>query len=136
MLSDLANTTETIGHAWNVSFRHVHPTAAVRNLTNHKVVENGLVRIVVTIVVTHRARVVAKSDLERTTAKTIPWKRCPLGDARNAAQAFESGTIPVRKLKIKQMRQNQQRIAVPKTVLVPEMMHTKESTFFPSSFGI
>ena len=68
MLSNLANTTETTGHAWNVSFRHVHPAAAMRSQTNRKLVGIGCARLVVT----HRALAVAQRDLIEVTAKTIP----------------------------------------------------------------
>ena len=58
-----------------MSFRHVHPAAAMRSLTSRKQVEDGRAGIVVT----HRALVVAHRDLDIVTVKTIQWNRSPVG---------------------------------------------------------
>ena len=72
MLSVLPNTRgsacgNATGHALTVNFLHVHPPAAMRSLTEHKLLRDGCARNVVT----HRALLVAKKDLIAVTVKTI-----------------------------------------------------------------
>ena len=58
------------GHVWNVSIQHVHPAAAMRSLTDRKLVVDGSA----TLVGTHRALAVARQGLNGLMAKRIQRK--------------------------------------------------------------